>query len=458
MQRILIYTVLALATISTYVVLNSYYTQLAIHEEKELFKLDCIAKAVAFNISGNAHDSLVSQYPASALGTSAYQDARYQKIKMQLAMAKEMTQLPSEMFTVIKDPASSEYLTAVSTDRNAWLNEYPLMNGNLDSLYANGGMLGRYTSPDGERLAALSTVLDGSGEVVGVLHVEETFETFIAKARQQIFWNIALSLFFVVLIGTLMVMSVRSILKRQSALAQEKQALETMRQQLVANVSHDLRTPLASIHGYLETLVMKNEELTATERKDFLVTSLQSAGRMKAMVDEFFELSQLESGETQLSIEEFPLMDLIHDVVAEQKMMAEGKGIQLLVKVETPIPLVKSDLRLVNKIAQNTIGNAVKYGLRGTQVSITVERESTQLWVSVSDTGPGISKSDMPFVFDRFRRGKTAESGTGLGLAIVKSALDVLGEKYTLESEEGVGTTFRFSVQLAQAPVQKQGN
>jgi signal transduction histidine kinase len=451
MQRILVYTVLALAIISTYVVLNSYYTQLAIHEEKELFKLDCIAKAVAFNISGSEHTSLVSQYPASEFGLSAYQDARYQKIKMQLAMAKEMTQLPSEMFTVIKDTASSDYLMAVSTDRNAWLNEYPFAKGQLDSLYVKGGMLGRYTSHDGERLAALSTVLDGQGKVVGVLHVEETFETFIAKAREQIYWNIALSLFFVLLIGTLMIVSVRSILKRQNALAREKQELATMRQQLVANVSHDLRTPLASIHGYLETLVMKNEELTAAQRNDFLLTSLQSTGRMKAMVDEFFELSQLESGEIKLLLEEFPLMDLIYDVVAEQKLVADGKGIELLVESESQLPLVKSDMRLMNKIAQNTIGNAVKYGRSQTQVRITVKRESTKLWVSVRDSGPGISKSDLPFVFDRFRRGNTAESGTGLGLAIVKSALDVLEEKYTLESEEGVGTTFRFSIEIATA-------
>jgi signal transduction histidine kinase len=448
MQRILIYTILALVVICTYVVLNSYYTQLAIHEEKELFKLDCIAKAVAFNISGNEHDSLVDQYPASDLGSAAYQDARYQKIKMQLSMAKEMTQLPSEMFTVVKDSSSSDYLMAVSTDRNAWLNEYNLAKEQLDSLYTKGGMLGRYSAHDGERLAALSTVLDKQGQVVGVLHVEETFETFIAKARKQIYWNIALSLFFVLLIGSLMIWSVRSILNKQRLLAKEKQALESMRQQLVANVSHDLRTPLSSIHGYLETLLMKNEELTAEQRKEFLSTSLQSTGRMRTMVDEFFELSQLESGEIKLAKEHFSLMELIHDVVAEQSIMAEKKNIHLVIANTAVHPQVYSDLRLVNKVIQNIVGNAVKYGQTGTQVEIAVAKDADKLWVTIRDNGPGISKSDMPFVFDRFRRGKTNEPGTGLGLAIVKSALQLLGEQYTLESEEAVGTTFRFSLSI----------
>jgi len=91
LNKVLVYTLVAIVLMGTYITFNSYYTQVAIYEEKELFKLDCIAKAVAFNISGGEHDSLVDRYPSSQLSDKALSDEHYQKIRMQLSMAKQMT-------------------------------------------------------------------------------------------------------------------------------------------------------------------------------------------------------------------------------------------------------------------------------------------------------------------------------------------------------------------------------
>lgn len=449
LNKVLVYTLVAILLMGTYITFNSYYTQVAIYEEKELFKLDCIAKAVAFNISGGEHDSLVDRYPNSQLGEKALSDAHYQKIRMQLSMAKEMTGVPSEMYTVIKDSTTSKYLLAVATDRNSWLEEMDRIKPGLDTLYQKGGMMGRFAAADGERLGAVSTVMDKNGNVVGVLQVEETFESFLEKSKDQIYKNILISLFFVALIGTLMFFSVKSILKRQQKLAQEKAEVELMRRELVANVSHDLRTPLASIHGYIETILMKHDSLDAETRSKYLNTSLQSTAKLKQLVEELFELSKLESKERQLQVETFSIAEVAMDTAAHYKIEAQQKNITLETSIPSQLPMVRADLALTDRVLQNLIGNALKYCNAGNTVKVSVAQRENKIWVSVSDNGPGISAQDLPHIFDRFKRGRTEKQGTGLGLAIVKSALELQNEKYTVHSEEGKGTTFQFSLSIA---------
>lgn len=449
LNKVLVYTLVAILLMGTYITFNSYYTQVAIYEEKELFKLDCIAKAVAFNISGGEHDSLVDRYPSSQQSDKALSDASYQKIRMQLSMAKEMTGVPSEMYTVIKDPSTSKYLLAVATDRDNWLAEMDLIKPGLDTLYQKGGMMGRFAAHDGERLGAVSTVMDKKGNVVGVLQVEETFESFLEKSKDQIYKNILISLFFVALIGTLMFFSVKNILKRQQKLAQEKAEVELMRRELVANVSHDLRTPLASIHGYIETILMKHDSLDADTRSKYLNTSLQSTAKLKQLVEELFELSKLESKERQLNVETFSIGEVAMDTTAHYKIEAQQKNITLETNIPSQLPMVKADLALTDRVLQNLIGNALKYCNEGNTVKVNVAQKENKIWVSVADNGPGISAQDLPHIFDRFKRGRTDKQGTGLGLAIVKSALELQNEKYTVHSEEGKGTTFQFSLSIA---------
>jgi signal transduction histidine kinase len=111
--------------------------------------------------------------------------------------------------------------------------------------------------------------------------------------------------------------------------------------------------------------------------------------------------------------------------------------------------MVKADLALTDRVLQNLIGNALKYCSAGNTVTVSAEQRENKIWISITDNGPGISVDDLPYVFDRFKRGRTEKQGTGLGLAIVKSALELQKEKYTVHSEEGKGTTFQFSLSIA---------
>jgi len=447
-NRILFYTMLAITAIATYITINSYYTQVAIYQEKELFKLDCIANAVAYNISGDEHSRLISQFPNSDLENQVKEDSAYKMILMQISMAKMMTKIPSEISTVIKDSVSGKFKQAISTDDHDWLIELSHGAKALDTMYGKGGMIGLYESSDGYRLGALSPVFNEEGKAVGVLQVEETFDSFINQAKNQIYFNILISLAFILLIGILMFFSVKSILKRIDKLNQEKQELEQMRRELVANVSHDLRTPLASIHGYIETLLMKKDSLDEETKEKYLNTTLQSTQKLKTLVDELFELSKIESKERKLNIESFSVKELAFDVVSHFKREAEEKKIEIAVDSSEHISLVKADLALIDRTLQNLIGNAVKYCTEGDKINVGIREANGKIVVSISDTGSGISEEDLPHLFDRFFKGKSSKPGTGLGLAIVKGILELHHSEYKVESKLGEGTRFTFTLNI----------
>ena len=447
-NRILFYTMLAITAIATYITINSYYTQVAIYQEKELFKLDCIANAVAYNISGDEHSRLISQFPNSDLTNKVKEDSAYKMILMQISMAKMMTKIPSEISTVIKDSVSGKFKQAISTDDHDWLIELSHGAKALDTMYGKGGMIGLYESSDGYRLGALSPVFNEEGKAVGVLQVEETFDSFINQAKNQIYFNILISLAFILLIGILMFFSVKSILKRIDKLNQEKQELEQMRRELVANVSHDLRTPLASIHGYIETLLMKKDSLDEETKEKYLNTTLQSTQKLKTLVDELFELSKIESKERKLNIESFSVKELAFDVVSHFKREAEEKKIEIAVDSSEHISLVKADLALIDRTLQNLIGNAVKYCTEGDKINVGIRETNGKIVVSISDTGSGISEADLPHLFDRFFKGKSSKPGTGLGLAIVKGILELHHSEYKVESKLGEGTRFTFTLNI----------
>ena len=439
---------LAITAIATYITINSYYTQVAIYQEKELFKLDCIANAVAYNISGDEHSRLISQFPNSDLANKVKEDSAYKMILMQISMAKTMTKIPSEISTVIKDTVSGKFKQAISTDDHDWLIELSHGAKALDTMYGKGGMIGLYESTDGYRLGALSPVFNEEGKAVGVLQVEETFDSFINQAKKQIYFNILISLAFILLIGIMMFFSVKSILKRIEKLNQEKQELEQMRRELVANVSHDLRTPLASIHGYIETLLMKKDSLDEETKEKYLNTTLQSTQKLKTLVDELFELSKIESKERKLNIETFSVKELAFDVVSHFKREAEEMKIQIAVDSSENISLVKADLALIDRTFQNLIGNAVKYCTEGDKINVGIREANGKVVISISDTGSGISEEDLPHLFNRFFKGKSSKPGTGLGLAIVKGILELHESEYKVESKLGEGTRFTFTLNI----------
>ena len=448
-NRILIYTLIAITLIAVYTTINSYYREVRIYQEEEMFKLDCIANAVAYKISGEEHDRLVDRYPDHGWADSAAADPTYQKIHEQLAMTKVMTKVPSEMFTVVKKEGQDHYLYGVHSDRNGWMETLEERPAGMDSLYEKGGPIGLYDHGKEKRLGALSPVMNSSGKTVGVLQVDESFDSFLSKAREQILFNLFISIVFISVIGILIFFSIRSILKRQENLALAKVQVEQLKSQLLANVSHDLRTPLASIHGYLETLLMKKDTLDKEQQEKYLNTTLASTEKLKKLVDELFELSKLESKDRKLHLEVFALQDLANDVANSFRLDASSRQVEIVVDVEKDLPRVKADIELIDRALHNLIGNAVKFCEAGNKVTISTELRDQMVWIHIRDNGIGIAKEDLPNIFSRLYKGKSPKAGSGIGLSIVRGILDLHHSRYTVKSEPGVGTDFSFSLDCA---------
>lgn len=232
------------------------------------------------------------------------------------------------------------------------------------------------------------------------------------------------------------------------------------RRELVANVSHDLRSPLSSIQGYLETALLKEEELDRNERKRLLETSMESARALQGLVDQLFELSKLEAAEAAPEFEPANAAELANDVVLTMGPDAEARHVAVTVKAPAEQPLVTADVAMVERALRNLLHNAVSHTPAGGTVTVAIENREHAVELSVSDTGHGIPAQELPYIFDRFYRvdKSRASKGAGLGLAIAWQIARLHGTELTVESEINRGTTFRFELPLwAEPAVQSRG-
>lgn len=230
---------------------------------------------------------------------------------------------------------------------------------------------------------------------------------------------------------------------------QEKDAL---RRRLVAQVSHDLRTPLASMQGYVESLRLKQATLSAQEQTRFLDIALNEGRRLSRLVDELFELAALEASEKKPDPEPFAPAELIHDVCQKHQPEAARKRISLTVQGPRNQPQAYGDLGMTERVLDNLITNAITYSPESGQVSLTMTIEPSRLVVRVSDTGPGIPQNDLPHIFDAFYRGDTRNVGghAGLGLAIAQRIMDLQNGSITVANNAGApGATFTITLPLS---------
>jgi signal transduction histidine kinase len=231
---------------------------------------------------------------------------------------------------------------------------------------------------------------------------------------------------------------------------EEIKAMDNLRRELVANVSHDLRTPLSTIQGYIETLLIKAESLVKEEREKYLKTILSSTERLRTLVEELFELSKLEAKQTKPDPEPFSISELVQDVAQKYLLIAEKQGIVFQYVVPHDLPLVVADIALIDRVIQNLSDNAIKFTPSGGRVKIELKHRTGSVVIDISDTGKGIAAEDIPFIFDRYNKGSQKNifqtEGAGLGLAIVKKILEVHNISINVQSDVNAGTTFTFQL------------
>ncbi|MDX1419626.1 MAG: HAMP domain-containing sensor histidine kinase [Rubricoccaceae bacterium] len=238
---------------------------------------------------------------------------------------------------------------------------------------------------------------------------------------------------------------------------EELKRTDRLRRELVANVSHDLRSPLAAMQGYLETLQLKEDDLDPARRTRYLDGALAQSRRLAGLVGQLFELSKLDAGQVELQLEAFPLAELVQDVVVQYEAEAEAKGVALrAVLPEDGLPPVRADIGLVERVLTNLLDNALRFTPAGGSVEVRPWRANGRVQVEVADTGVGIEQDQLPQVFDRFFRADAARSdgdGAGLGLSIVQRIVELHGGTIRAESAPGEGARFTFTLPLAEPAV-----
>ena len=223
---------------------------------------------------------------------------------------------------------------------------------------------------------------------------------------------------------------------------------DQLRRELVANVSHDLRTPLTSLQGYLETLLLKEGTLSPQEQRNYLEIATKHSERLSKLIAELFELAKLNSQEMMPQIEPFSLRELIQDVVQKLKVVAEKKQVNLQTAIREDLPFVSADIGLIERVLENLIVNAIRHTPEMGVVTVALSLENGKMVTQVTDTGCGISPEDLPYIFDRYYRVANSEqgraTGAGLGLAISKRILELHGSSIDAHSILNDGTTFTF--------------
>jgi two-component system phosphate regulon sensor histidine kinase PhoR len=231
--------------------------------------------------------------------------------------------------------------------------------------------------------------------------------------------------------------------------------LERVRTEFVANVSHELRTPLTAIQGYLETLLGGALEERANARR-FLEIAFRHTERLGRLLNDLTDLSNIELGKVSLRLAPLRLTDVVASVLDLVRPKAEAGGVGLIVDVESGELGVQADHDRLAQILINLVDNAVKYTPQGGWVTVRARAvEGQRVDIRVRDTGVGIPRADLPRITERFYRVDKARSrelgGTGLGLAIVKHLVLAHGGELEITSEEGEGTTVRFTLPVAGA-------
>jgi signal transduction histidine kinase len=226
-----------------------------------------------------------------------------------------------------------------------------------------------------------------------------------------------------------------------------------LRRELIANVSHDLRSPLASLRGYLETLRLKETTLSPAERRGCLDIALRQAEHLQTLIAELFELARLDFQGYRIEPEPVHLGELARDVAQKLGLAARNRRVTLSAEVEPGLGLVRADIGLIERTLTNLLDNALAHTPPGGRVVLSVRSQGARAVVRVSDNGSGIAPADLPRIFERFYRADKARprdaKGSGLGLAIVKRIIELHDSEIRVESEPGRGTSFWFELALA---------
>ncbi len=246
---------------------------------------------------------------------------------------------------------------------------------------------------------------------------------------------------------------VRGWAEDESKEIEQLRSMERYRKEFLGNVSHELKTPIFNIQGYINTLLdgaIDDPEVTIR----FLKKAAKSTDRIASLVEDLESISQLESGFLTMELEEFDINELIHDVFESLTMRAAEKNVRIDFKEGCDVPfMVEADKDRIRQVIVNLLVNSIKYGKENGYTLVGLYDMDENVLIEITDNGIGIEEEHLPRLFERFYRVDKSRSrdagGTGLGLAIVKHILEAHNQTINVRSTKGIGTTFGFTLKKA---------
>ena len=232
-------------------------------------------------------------------------------------------------------------------------------------------------------------------------------------------------------------------------------ATDRERRDLVATVGHDLRTPLAALRGYIETLLVRSRGGPPPDLELYLGIALRQADQLGRLVDALFELARLESGTVVPALERVAIAELLQDIALRFRLQAEKRGVDLRTLLDTRGIEVIADVGLLERAIGNLLENALRHTTSGGQVRVEMSVEEATVRARVVDTGEGIESDDLPRMLDRLSSRGDAKDGAraGLGLSIVQRIMVLHGQSVTILSQRGVGTTVEITLERVASDV-----
>jgi signal transduction histidine kinase len=228
------------------------------------------------------------------------------------------------------------------------------------------------------------------------------------------------------------------------------QSVDTARREMLANLSHDLRTPITTLLAHLETLQIVEQPLSEEERREYVAVAMRQSKRVAQLVEQLLEAAKLDARQIVANPESFPIGELLQDVVQKFALAARDRGIDLALNVAPAHTRVYADIGLLERVFDNLIDNALRHTPRGGCVTVSANPNGERVRLAVTDSGSGMTQEEAARVFDRFYRGDLGRSTTsgqaGLGLAIVRSIIELHGSTIAIDTRPGAGASFQFDL------------
>ncbi|MBN2619374.1 MAG: HAMP domain-containing histidine kinase, partial [Spirochaetales bacterium] len=221
---------------------------------------------------------------------------------------------------------------------------------------------------------------------------------------------------------------------------------EKQRGELIANISHDLRSPLTSIRGYLETILLKDDNLSLSERREYIDISLKNISNFQKLVEELFELAKLEAKQIEPQLISFSLAELIQDVIMKVRPLSDRKNIVINYSYPSQFLSVLGDIGMIERVITNVLENGISHTPIGGNINVIFTISENLQVLKIVDNGPGIPNEDLPHIFERFYKSDKSRNrdipGTGLGLAIAKEMVELNNGSIYAESLKTGGASF----------------